>query len=89
MNLGQPIQTQQPAQSSWGAEGYFKVWLNEGTAWMYPYQHAAEARMAALADAHAATADALTRRALNQAARELLLAQSSDWAFQIYQGTTV
>jgi 1,4-alpha-glucan branching enzyme len=26
---------------------------------------------------------------LNQAARELLLAESSDWAFQIYQGTTV
>lgn len=32
----------------------------------------------------------LTRdRILNQMARELLLAQSSDWAFQIYQGTTV
>ena len=33
--------------------------------------------------------DSLTRRGLNQAARELLLAESSDWAFQIYQGTTV
>ena len=31
----------------------------------------------------------LTARLLNQMARELLLAQSSDWAFQIYQGTTV
>ena len=31
----------------------------------------------------------LIRRMLNQMARELLLAQSSDWAFQIYQGTTV
>jgi 1,4-alpha-glucan branching enzyme len=28
-------------------------------------------------------------RILNQAARELLLAQSSDWAFQMYQQTTV
>jgi 1,4-alpha-glucan branching enzyme len=28
-------------------------------------------------------------RVLNQMARELMLAQSSDWAFQIYQGTTV
>lgn len=28
-------------------------------------------------------------RILDQMARELLLAQSSDWAFQIYQGTTV
>lgn len=89
LDLDLPIQTQQPAQSSWGAEGYFKVWLNEGTAWMYPYQHAAEARMTRLADEHALTADEMKRRALNQAARELLLAQSSDWAFQIYQGTTV
>jgi len=31
----------------------------------------------------------LATRLLNQLARELLLAQSSDWAFQIYQGTTV
>ncbi len=31
----------------------------------------------------------LEMRILNQLARELLLAQSSDWAFQIYQGTTV
>ena len=31
----------------------------------------------------------LWTRVLNQLARELLLAQSSDWAFQIYQGTTV
>ena len=31
----------------------------------------------------------LPTRILNQLARELLLAQSSDWAFQIYQGTTV
>src|SRR5690606_1512394 len=33
--------------------------------------------------------DALTRRALNQAARELLLAQSSDWAFIMKTGTMV
>jgi 1,4-alpha-glucan branching enzyme len=55
---------------------------------MYPHQQAAEERMTALAD-HYDGPDELTRRALNQAARELLLAQSSDWAFQIYQGTTV
>ena len=32
-------------------------------------------------------ADTLLARALTQAARELLLAQSSDWAFQINHGT--
>ncbi|HYJ46686.1 MAG TPA: 1,4-alpha-glucan branching protein domain-containing protein, partial [Pyrinomonadaceae bacterium] len=88
LDAGVHIQTQRPSQSSWGEEGYFKVWLNERNAWMYPHQHAAEERMTALANRFA-EADPLTRRALNQAARELLLAESSDWAFQIYQGTTV
>ena len=37
--------------------------------------------MGALAASFAAGTDDLTRRALNQAARELLLLQSSDWAF--------
>jgi 1,4-alpha-glucan branching enzyme len=88
LDSGIPIQTQQPSASSWGEEGYYKVWLNEANAWMYPHQHAAEERMTALANRHT-TPDALTHRALTQAARELLLAESSDWAFQIYQGTTV
>jgi 1,4-alpha-glucan branching enzyme len=84
------LQTQRLSPSSWGAEGYYKVWLNDTNAWLYPEQHAAEARMTALANQHpAAPFDALTRRALTQAARELLLAQSSDWAFQIAHVTTV
>ena len=88
LDSGIPIQTQQPSPSSWGEDGYYKVWLNEANDWMYPHQQAAEETMTALADRHDQP-DELTRRALNQAARELLLAQSSDWAFQIYQGTTV
>ncbi|MBC7797088.1 MAG: DUF1957 domain-containing protein, partial [Pyrinomonadaceae bacterium] len=79
---------QKPSASSWGERGYYKVWLNEGTSWMYPYQHIAEERMTRLADLYQMP-NALEYRALNQCARELLLAQSSDWAFQIYQGTTV
>ena len=35
------------------------------------------------------SADALTTRALNQAARELMLMQSSDWTFIMRTGTTV
>jgi 1,4-alpha-glucan branching enzyme len=35
------------------------------------------------------TADGKLRRALDQAARELLLAQSSDWAFIMRTGTMV
>lgn len=88
LDQGHAIQTQQPSASSWGEEGYYKVWLNDANAWMYPHQHAAESRMTDLANRHA-DPDPLSRRALNQAARELLLAEASDWAFQIYQGTTV
>lgn len=90
LDLKLPTQTQRPAQSSWGAGGHFAVWLNDQTSWMYPHQHAAEARMTALADRFphdAAATDELTRRALTQAARELLLLQSSDWAFQIAHDT--
>ncbi len=90
LDMSLPLQTQQPASSSWGEDGYFKVWLNEKNSWMYPHQHAAERRITMLANRFGATiADELHSRALNQAVRELLLAQSSDWAFQIYQGTTV
>lgn len=96
-----PIQIQQPTASSWGEAGYFKVWLNEGNSWMYPYQHDAERRMTGYANKFAVQSpgskvqsqkfddEEILARILNQMARELLLAQSSDWAFQIYQGTTV
>jgi 1,4-alpha-glucan branching enzyme len=44
--------------------------------------------MEALVDAHRHRKTApLTRRALNQCLRELLLAQSSDWPFIMYTGT--
>src|SRR5688500_8603647 len=88
LDSGTPIQIQQPSASSWGANGYYKVWLNEGTSWMYPYQHHAEAQMTRLANQFQHPTE-IEQRVLNQLARELLLAQSSDWAFQIYQGTTV
>ena len=39
--------------------------------------------------AHREPADELQWKALNQAARELLLAQSSDWAFIMRTGTMV
>lgn len=88
LDFGIPIQVQQPAASSWGENGYYKVWLNDRNSWMYPYQHDAERRMTELANRFREP-NVSEARILNQLARELLLAQSSDWAFQIYQGTTV
>lgn len=90
LDAGLPVQVQQPAASSWGENGYYKVWLNERNSWMYPYQHDAEHRMTDAADKYAANPTGELRlRVLKQMARELLLAEASDWAFQIYQGTTV
>jgi 1,4-alpha-glucan branching enzyme len=88
LDSGMEIQIQKPSASSWGENGYYKVWLNDKNSWMYPYQHDAERRMTELANRFVEP-DELETRVLNQLARELLLAQSSDWAFQIYQGTTV
>jgi 1,4-alpha-glucan branching enzyme len=81
-------QSQQISASSWGAEGYYRVWINGENEWMYMHQHVAEDRMIELAEQYP-QADGLLRRALNQAARELLLAESSDWAFIITTATSV
>ena len=75
-----------PAASSWGDKGYYEVWLNGSNDWIYRHLHAAERRMVELA-CRWKDPDALRRRALNQAARELLLAQASDWAFLMATGT--
>jgi 1,4-alpha-glucan branching enzyme len=77
-----------PPTCSWGAGGYGAVWLDGSNDWIYRHLHEAARRMVALARDHAEP-DALARRALNQAARELLLAQSSDWAFIMKTGTMV
>ena len=77
-----------PPLSSWGAGGYAGVWLDGSNDWVYRHLHKAAERMIALARDHRAP-DPLTRRALDQAARELQLAQSSDWAFIMKTGTMV
>ena len=75
------------AQSSWGYKGFHEFWLNETNSWIYPHLHKGAERMIELAKRE--PADELEFRALNQAARELLLAQSSDWAFIMRTGTMV
>jgi 1,4-alpha-glucan branching enzyme len=76
-----------PAASSWGDGGYWAVWLDQTNAWIYPQLHAAGRRMVEAARKANDNGDALTIRVVRQLARELLLAQSSDWAFLIRSGT--
>ena len=76
-----------PSASSWGYRGYNEVWLNGSNDWIYPHLHHAADLMVELTG-RMPRARGLRRRALNQAARELLLAQASDWAFMMKTGTT-
>jgi 1,4-alpha-glucan branching enzyme len=82
------MQVASPCRSSWGANGYNEVWLNEKNDWIYRHLHLAAERMIEIANDHP-NSSGLQNAALNQAARELLLAQSSDWAFIMKAGTVV
>jgi 1,4-alpha-glucan branching enzyme len=85
---GHPTQqTTAPAASSWGENGYLGVWLDETNSWIYPHLHSAAERMTKIARVHRSNDNTLADRVLKQLARELLLAQSSDWAFLIKTGT--
>lgn len=71
-------------EGSWGANGDFSMWINPETAWTWQRLWPLENRF------WDAVPTAITRTAalpvLEQAARELLLAQSSDWQFIISTG---
>src|SRR2546425_68585 len=76
-----------PGASSWGEEGYWRGGVNETNEWIYPHLDIAQGRMTELARKYP-NANGLAERALKQAARELLLAQASDWPFILRTGTS-
>ncbi|MGQ0507312.1 MAG: glycoside hydrolase family 57 protein [Myxococcaceae bacterium] len=77
-----------PPMSSWGERGYANMWLDGSNDWIYRHLTHCANKMVALARDFP-DANTSRRRALNQAARELLLAQASDWAFIMKTGTMV
>jgi 1,4-alpha-glucan branching enzyme len=77
-----------PSASSWGEEGYLRAWLNDKNEWIYPHLKVAQERMTGLVKKFSKKTTGLQRRALQQAARELLLAQASDWPFILRAGTS-
>ncbi|MFW5684092.1 MAG: glycoside hydrolase family 57 protein [Spirochaetota bacterium] len=83
-----PQQVSTPAFSSWGTKGYSEVWLDGSNDWIYPHVHKAVERMAELVERYP-DESGLKQRALNQAAREVLLSQASDWPFIMHAGTAV
>ena len=72
------------AAGSWGANGDYSMWLNSLTAWTWPKIWEREDRFWMMA--REAIELPAAEAALAQAARELLLLQSSDWQFIISTG---
>ena len=67
-----------PEFSSWDSNGYAETWLVSSNDWIYRHLNRSIDRMIELADRFSRNSS-LKERALNQAARELLLAMASDW----------
>jgi 1,4-alpha-glucan branching enzyme len=74
----QSFEVSVPEFSSWGDNGYAETWLDSSNDWIYRRLNRSAGRMTELAGRFLENSG-LKERALNQAARELLLAQSSDW----------
>ncbi len=75
-----------PSFSSWGWKGYSEVWLEGSNDWIYPHLHMMVERISELANKFPLASGDL-KEALNHLARELLLAQASDWPFMMKTNT--
>jgi 1,4-alpha-glucan branching enzyme len=75
-----------PSASTWGAGGYGEVWVGPEAASTWRHVHHATRYAAWLVDRYR-QAGGRRGQALDQAIRELLLLQSSDWPFILKTGT--
>ena len=80
------LQVCDPCPSSWGRGGFHDYWLNDTNAWIVPEW--SKAGQAMVDRCSRGVGSEVGLRLLDQAGRELLLAQSSDWSFILRSGTT-
>jgi 1,4-alpha-glucan branching enzyme len=67
-------------EGSWGEGGYHYIWINDGNLWTWEKLYPVQQRMRAMAqDLAGGPAEEIVK----QAARELLMAEASDWQFLI------
>ena len=80
-------------EGSWGEAGDHRVWLNPTSEWMWAALYRAEDAFLGLryrvVDEKAGEEDPGLRRLLEEAGRELLLLQASDWPFVVHSGGAV
>jgi len=70
-------------EASWGAGGGHGVWLNDDTNWTWQRIYDAELDAKALLKEQGGSHDRATRALIEQALRQLVLLQASDWQFLI------
>lgn len=87
MVSGSDVLVQDPAQhlitlpeGSWGEGGYHYIWLNEENQWTWGRLYEIERKMRKMSTEWA---DGPAREIVQQAGREMLLAEASDWQFLI------
>ena len=80
------VQICDPSPSSWGQGGYHNYWLNDKNSWIVPEISKAGEIFTRIVSRNSFGHE--KTRILKQAARELLLVQSSDWSFILRAGTT-
>jgi len=80
------LQLCNPSPSSWGQGGFHDYWLNESNAWIVHKWSKAGREMVKICSQKLQKESDI--RVIQQAGRELLLAQSSDWSFILRAGTT-
>lgn len=85
LDVHPPAEAMAVPESSWGAGGTHWTWDNDEVKWVWGFIHDAERRMERLVASYS-DAQGQFEEALNQAARELLLLQSSDWPFLMTTG---
>ncbi|MDR2144155.1 MAG: DUF1957 domain-containing protein, partial [Treponema sp.] len=74
-----------PEFSSWGNDGYAETWLDASNDWMYRHVFRSIHRMIEMTERFP-NDSGLKERALNQAAREILLSLGADWPKMLYLG---
>lgn len=73
---------------TWGAGGFFDVWLDSSNDWCVPHINGVNTRFVQLLREQHGRAP-FVDRVLRQMAREMMLAQGSDWTFLMSTGTAV
>lgn len=76
-------QVVEPSMSSWGYQGYSETWLMGRNHWIYPAIYKELETLRTLVTTTSVPSGPY-RDAMDQLLRELLLAQSSDWAFAMH-----